>query len=291
MKVEKILVVGLGLIGGSLSLAIKEKKICKQVLGYDINPETREIAIKNKIVDICHENFIELIDCANLIILSVPPKDLKKVFLQLKQANVSCPVTDTASVKEILIAVAEDVFGEVPQWLIPAHPLAGGTMSGLEYVDKHLFSEARVVITPHHNSDTKLLTQITEFWQSLGSITIEMDAATHDLLIASASHLPHIVVAGLAGYIGSLKKSSEVLLLGASGLRDTLRIAAANPILWQDIYFTNNKALLHELEGFINYLEDLKIDLKNSNKTSFLHKLERASETQKKFTELQGKKR
>jgi len=263
MKIEvgSVLVIGLGMIGSSIALASKSKGI--KVYGYDADISSVKLALKEKIIDESIESFDEINDKkvedkVDLIIVSVPPKEIQKVFSELHELwNTSVTITDTSSVKN---HIKIDGVNNI----VLSHPIAGSHKSGTSSADKNLFLNKKNVICNPFNADEDHLDRLIKYWEdALQMNTSIMSVSDHDLIFAMTSHLPHLISYAL---IDSIRLSNANVNDNAGGgLKEFLRLSSSNSEMWSDIFTLNRVDLIKALAGFqisINNLLELITETK-----------------------------
>lgn len=237
---KKITIVGVGLIGGSLGLAIKERKLADKVTGYFRDKEKCAFCVQSGYVDEGSLDFIESIKDSDLIILCSPVNDIiSKLEIIKKNCSSGTIVTDTGSTKEEIVKAARGIN------FIGSHPLAGSEKSGAHHARKDLFMNALCVLTPEGKKNQSALKVLKKLWTSLGARTCVITPKNHDHLLAFVSHLPHAVAFSL---IHSIPKA--YIKFSAGGLKDTTRIALSSPHLWSDIFLTNKTELITAIRAF-----------------------------------------
>lgn len=260
---ERITIVGLGLIGGSWGLALREHGSKARLTGYD-RPEILRLAVERGVVEVAAPNLASAVLNADLIILATPVAVILDLLPQLK-GNVkrSALVTDTGSTKRLICRHAAEVF-DGNALFVGGHPLAGKERSGLEQADAGLFKNARYVLTPHSPDDLEdvRVKAFMELVKSVGATPFVTDPASHDRAVAFLSHLPQLLSTGLASLIA--EQGAEEFLpeeLAASGFRDVTRLAESPYNVWRDICLTNIENIQSALESLIEKLEDMKTHL------------------------------
>ena len=281
---NKVTIVGVGLIGGSLGLAIKKGKLANQIVGVGHRKSSVEKAIRKKAIDQGTLSLPSGIKQADLVILATPVglimKFLKELASYLKPGAV---VIDVGSSKKEIVKIAEkNLPRENP--FIGCHPMAGSEKRGIDIARKTLFNNAICIITPTRRSDLGALRKIKIFWKRLGSRIEMISPDRHDSLIATVSHLPHLVSTGLVLKLGkkNQKKSSWLKLIGP-GFKDTTRIAASPPAIWQDICFSNRGNIIKNLSDLRKILERLENCLKKGQRKDFLKLLNEAKKWREKI--------
>ena len=236
---KKIAIVGVGLIGGSLGLAIKKKKLADQVVGFFRHKNKISQAIKLKAVDAGTNDFALAVQDSDFIILCSPVSDIVRRLKELKKAKITALITDIGSTKSEITKAGRDLN------FIGSHPLAGSEKNGIAFARADLFKISLCVLTPGNNLSASSLEKVNRFWRLLEAKTVVLSPDEHDRILSFASHLPHVAAFALMNTV-----PKEMLPFAAGGLRDTTRIASSDPKIWSDILLSNNKHLLKTIEAF-----------------------------------------
>ncbi|MGR3780678.1 MAG: prephenate/arogenate dehydrogenase family protein [Albimonas sp.] len=256
MHYEKVALIGLGLIGGSFSLAAKRAGLVGHVAGHARTEATRETALRLGLCDSVHATAAEAAKDADLVLLCVPMGAMATVAEEIApHLKPGATVSDVGSVKgPILEAVAPFVPAGVH--LIPGHPLAGTEHSGPEAGFPELFENRWVILTPPEDADAAAVQRLSDCWEGCGAHVDTMDPAHHDLVLAVTSHVPHLIAYTMVGVADDMRRvtQSEVIKYSAAGFRDFTRIAASDPTMWRDVFLTNKQATLEILGRFTEEL-------------------------------------
>lgn len=260
--IPKMCVIGVGLIGGSLALALKEAGLVGEVTGVGRGEDNLKTALRLGIVDSYTTDLCAGVEDADLIFLATPVLAIgdvvKSIAPYLKSGAV---VTDGASVKQ---AVIDAIEPHIPEgvFFVPGHPIAGTENSGADAAFSTLYRERRCILTPTQNTDEKALQLVTELWQAVGSEVVLMDVEKHDRVLAAISHLPHMVAYALVVSGSSYDRYDEnILEYSAGGFKDFTRIASSDPTMWRDIALTNREALVEMMSHFEAFFAELKEDV------------------------------
>ncbi len=257
---EKIALIGLGLIGSSISHGTRRRSLAKTISGSARTAETRETALRIGIVDSVHEDPCEAVADADLIVLCVPVGACgavaKTISGHLKPGAI---VTDVGSVKESVVA---DVAPHIPAGVhfVPGHPIAGTEQSGPESGFAELFDDRWCILTPPEGCDPEAVQRLKSFWEQLGSQVEVMAPGHHDMVLAITSHLPHLIAYNIVNTADQLERvaDAEVIKFSAGGFRDFTRIAASDPTMWRDVFLNNKDAVLEMLGRFSEDLSNLQ---------------------------------
>jgi len=261
-------IIGVGLVGGSLALALKEKGLAKKITGYGRNHQRLKEALKLGIID-DYTTSLEESAKADLIVLATPVGVFEELITRLvRYLKKGTVVIDVGSVKEPVVNTLEKIFPDGIHF-VGTHPIAGSDKTGFEYARADLFKEAKVIITPTDHTDIKTVERIVRLWQSTGAVVEFMDAAEHDKIYALMSHLPHLISFCLVNTVAEI--DTDFIKYAGSGFKSSTRIAKSSPELWKDIFMMNRENILHCLDVFIRKLDEVKT-LMSSEPTEELKK-------------------
>ncbi len=264
-SVPAIGIYGLGLIGGSIAAAMKQKQPSTQVIGLARRAETLNTALNQGIIDWGTTQLDELTQQANVIIVATPIAECESIFTQLKPyLDNGGLVTDVASVKTAVIDMAQGAG--VKDGYVPTHPIAGSEKSGIEAANADLFQGTTTIITPTHHTTPQSIECITSLWNVLGARVIQMSATEHDMVLAATSHLPHALAFTFMNALIHLQQSYPLCAAGG-GFVDFTRIAASEERIWTDILRYNRASLLHVLDLFEHQLKHLRTAVSADDQT------------------------
>ncbi|MDN6858052.1 bifunctional prephenate dehydrogenase/3-phosphoshikimate 1-carboxyvinyltransferase [Pseudomonas sp. CAN2814] len=258
-KLRRLVVVGLGLIGGSFAKGIREKGLFEEVVGVDRDPQTRRAAVELGVVDRCEESLAAGCRDADVIQLAVPILAMEKVLGELASLDIGNAIlTDVGSAKGNVVRAAQAVFGGMPARFVPGHPIAGSEQSGVEAANAKLFRRHKVILTPLDNADADAIQCVERLWRELGADVEQMAVEHHDEVLAATSHLPHLLAFTLVDSLAKRSENLEIFRYAAGGFRDFTRIAGSDPVMWHDIFLANREAVLRILDVFRDDLDDLR---------------------------------
>lgn len=249
--IERLCVIGVGLIGGSLAKDLRRLRLCAEVVGCGRTRRNLERARALGIVDRYALDPAEAVRGADAVILAVPLGAMTDVMKAMRPGLAEeTVVSDVGSAKRSVIASAREAFGGVPGNFVPAHPIAGTEHSGVEAALDRLYEGRRVILTPVAETLPEATRRVRGMWQAVGAEVIEMDAEHHDEVLAATSHLPHMLAYTLVDMLGRMEERVEMFRYAAGGFRDFTRIASSDPQMWHDICLANRDALLAALAHF-----------------------------------------
>ncbi len=262
VKIEQLLIIGVGLIGGSFALALRESGAVKTIVGAGRSVANLEKAIEMGVIDRYTQNFPAEVAASDVVFVSTPVLSTDAVFRTLAQADYhNTVITDAGSVKHCVVQAAQNHFSADYRGFVAAHPIAGREHSGVGAATADLYQKKRTIITPSRQSGTDAIDLVTQLWSATGAVVSELDAMAHDQLVSASSHLPHLVAFGLVNYIANHAKGEECFDLAASGFYDFTRIASSDPTMWRDISLANADAIVAELQGYIESLETIRMQI------------------------------
>ncbi|ADC51147.1 prephenate dehydrogenase [Alkalihalophilus pseudofirmus OF4] len=270
-------IIGLGLIGGSIALAIRKEHDVR-ILGYDIHEEQLKMAQSLKVVDEACHSIEEGVKQADLIVFATPVSITTELLADLVHFEMKSGaiITDVGSTKRKIYKRAE-CLSEKGITFIGGHPMAGSHKSGVEAARAHLFENAYYIITPSPDADARAVIQLQNWLKGTKATFIEMSADQHDHLAGAISHFPHIVAASLVHQVAKLEeKDPLVSKLAAGGFRDITRIASASPVMWRDILLQNKDSLLHLLEAWMEEMGEVKSLIEEENEADIYTYFEEA---------------
>jgi len=257
---NKVALIGLGLIAGSIGYAVKRDGLAASVVGHARTPDTRAAALELGFVDAVFKTAAEAVVDADLVILCVPVGAMAAVAKEIApNLKPGATVSDVGSVKQ---AVVEAVAPHLPDdvHFVPTHPMAGTEHSGPHAGFAELFDNRWCLTTPLADSDPKAVERLEDFWRAMGANVERMEVEHHDLVVAVTSHAPHLIAYTMVGVADDMERVSntEVVNLSAAGFRDFTRIAASDPTMWRDVFLNNKAATLEILGRFTEELFDLQ---------------------------------
>ena len=269
--INKITIIGVGLIGGSLAKAIKERKLAKVVFGYGRDLSRLEEAKNSNIIDEISTSMRVAVDNADIVVIATPVGAFQKILKEIKPlVSNDVIITDVGSTKTNIVNIVNDVLSAKSNCFIPAHPIAGKEKSGFEVSDSNLFDGKKVIITPQKNNLPDSIQVIEDMWKSVGAEVDFMNSESHDDLLGMTSHLPHMLAFSLVNYLVDQNPTASIYAGG--GFKDFSRIASGDAIMWRDICLQNKDQIINHLKGYQSTLNNLleAIDDENSEKLEHL---------------------
>ena len=240
-----VVIIGTGLIGGSLARALKERGVVDRITGVARSRETLDKALELGVVDAVEQDAAVAVENADIVVLATPVATINALLNSIADhLPENCIVTDAGSVKGSVVAAAREALGDRISRFVPGHPIAGTEESGVEASFATLFQNRRVILTPLPENNPDDIQLIRDMWESCGATVVEMPVDEHDAILAATSHLPHLLAFALVDFLSARENQQEIFANSAGGFRDFTRIAASNPVMWRDICLANRKQLI-----------------------------------------------
>ena len=248
--IQRLCVIGTGLIGGSIALAARQRELCREIIGVDADSANLAKALELGVIDVGFDaqtpgECAKGVKGADWVIIAAPVGTVPGIFCELKPLwSMETVYTDVGSVKQGVIGAAETIFGQVPANFVPGHPIAGAERSGVESASAELYLDKRVILTPTSFTDPEAVRRVQEFWASLGALVSLMEPKHHDEVFAATSHLPHVLAYALVHLLERKNEQEEIFQYAGAGFRDFTRIASSNPVMWRDICQLNREQII-----------------------------------------------
>jgi prephenate dehydrogenase len=263
---RKITIVGVGLLGGSIGLAVKRRRLAREVAGFVRRPASLKDCEKAGAVDYATTDLLAAVSNADLVILCTPLARMRsRVVEMLPALKRGAIVTDVGSVKAGVVRELESLLQKSSAHFVGSHPMAGAEKTGVGASRADLFVDAICVVTPTKKSNEAAVRKVESFWKLLGARTLRLAPEQHDVLVSRSSHLPHVVAAALANLVLAPAAPEFQSALCATGFRDTTRIASGSPEMWRDIALANRKNLSRSVDAFVSELHQFQRILKKSD--------------------------
>lgn len=282
--IKHLCVIGVGLIGGSLALALKKAGFVNRVTGLGRRVENLDKAVELGIIDNYETDYVKAVSHADMVFVSVPIGAMADVFEKIEPHLQShAIVTDGGSAKHTVIDLAHEKLGYKVKQFVPGHPIAGTEKSGAEAAFDSLYENRRVVLTPVEENAKEDVLKVREMWEAAGAEVDEMGARHHDLVLAGTSHLPHVLAFSLVDCLNKLDDVDEIFKYAAGGFRDFTRIASSDPVMWRDICLHNSDAILAMMNSYQSQIDELKLALKKSDGEALLKLFNEAKKARDDF--------
>lgn len=276
----------MGLIGGSVALALKKADNTTQIIGVGRSTSSLKNALDLGIIDVATNDAASALQAADIVLIAAPVAQTPNILASIKPyLEPTTIITDAGSTKSDVLHYAQQVLGDQFHQFVGGHPIAGAEKSGASAATVDLYVNKNVVLTPTLTTNAQAIQCVKDLWQACGAHVSEMSAETHDSIFAAVSHLPHLLAFGLVDEIASRPNAAQLFGFAASGFRDFTRIAGSNPEMWRDISLANRTALLDEIGAYQLELAKLHALLKNADGAGLQALFERASVARNNWAE------
>ena len=277
---EQLGLIGCGLMGGSFALALKRAGLVKRVVGYSKSPSTTERARQMGVIDVEAPSALLAVSGADIVLLAVPVSATEATFKAIRHlVNANTLIMDVGSTKRDVVDAARRVLRDHVGCFVPAHPIAGKEVSGVENADVNLYAGKQVILTPIERTFTVQLQKAVDVWTALGCNVVKMSPQSHDAAYAAVSHLPHLIAFALINGISGQAHGKDYLSLAGPGFRDFSRIAASDPKMWRDILIANREELLEQSKIFQATLHSLEKLIASGDGDALEARIDQASST------------
>jgi prephenate dehydrogenase len=281
VRIDKLVVVGVGLIGASCALALRHAGAVGEIVGVGRSRSNLDRALARGIVDraiMLGDDWTREVRDADFVLIAIPVAQYRETFAALAPVlQRDTVVADVGSTKQdVVLAARETLADRLPQF-VPGHPIAGSERSGAEAGDASLFVGRQVILTPVPETSASALARVEEFWTTCGARVERLDPARHDRVLAAVSHLPHLLAFVLVAELASRKDGAEYFSNAGSGFRDFTRIAGSSPEMWRDVALANRDALLTELAAYRSALDELMLSIEHGDCAALDAMLDRAA--------------
>lgn len=277
LRLDKLVVIGVGLIGGSFSLALKAANAVQRVVGVGRTRQNLETALERGVIDEASLDVADAVSDADLVFIGTPVGQMPEVMARIAPALTSnAIVTDGGSTKQDVVAYARRFLGGHFERFVPSHPIAGTEKSGAAAAFPGLFRDRNVILAPQIENQAFAVRVVRAAWEACGARIIELDARRHDEIFAAVSHLPHVVAFALVSMLAQRRDAAELLGHSGAGLRDTVRIAGSSPEMWRDICVANRDALIEILDDYMDELEAARAAIESGDGAALAEMFERA---------------
>lgn len=289
-RIGKLVVIGVGLIGGSFALALKRARAVKRVVGVGRTRANLADALKRRIIDESSQDAALAVRDADFVLLATPVGQMAAVMTAVApHLPARAVVTDAGSTKRDVVACARRFLGRHYARFVPGHPIAGTEKSGAAAAFPELFRDRNVILTPQPETASRATALVRRAWETCGARVTRLEAGEHDAILAAVSHLPHVIAYALVDMLAGRRNAARLFGLSAGGLRDTVRIAGSSPEMWADICSANRDALLAVLEDYEGKLEEIRAAIAGGDSEELKRLFTRARSAREKW--LTGKRR
>lgn len=277
MTFEKVTIIGLGLIGGSLARALRDSNTAGEVYGVDVDQSSIDYALSEGIIDAGSTDIIKGVQNADIIVIATYVGTIAKTAESfIASAREGSIITDVGSVKGDVVREIEEILPPGVHF-IGGHPIAGNENSGVRAAVRDLYKGKRCILTPTQKTDPDAISKVTALWESVGCDVYTLDPDTHDRILGFVSHLPHIVAYSLINSVISSDNPDELFNFAGGGLKDYTRIAASSPEMWTEIFRANKTQVLEAIKHFKSSLESIEEAIENEDKDKLISELQKAA--------------
>lgn len=288
MLFEHVVIIGVGLIGGSLARALRRAGACGRITGIGRNENHLKRALELGVID-DFETDPSTVKETDLIVLATPLSTTEPLLRSLADSlKPETVITDVGSAKGVVVDAARAALGAHFTRFVPAHPIAGTERSGVEASFAELFDEHLVILTPVDETDEQAIRIIRTMWETCGARVVDMDVAQHDRVLAATSHLPHMLAYALVDCLTEMEERQAIFRFAAGGFRDFTRIASSSPVMWRDVCLANREALLAVLDDFQEHLGQVRAAIADNDGERLLDIFDRAKRSRDDFVRRRG---
>ena len=284
-RFKRLALIGCGLMGGSFALALREAGLVETIVGFSASDKTRQRAVELKVIDHACSSVADAVQGADLVMLAVPVGAMQASFSAMRDAlQTSALLMDVGSTKCDVIAAAKATLGERLSCLVPAHPIAGKEVAGIEHADLTLYQNRRTILTPLPQTSIQKMRAAHSVWTAIGSHVSTMTPEAHDATFAAVSHLPHMLAFAAVNALTAQTQGAAFLEMAGPGFRDFSRIAASDASVWRDILSANCSEVLTQVAHFRAALNQFEDALKSADTAALEHLIRQASDVRSTWT-------
>jgi prephenate dehydrogenase len=285
VKFQRLALIGCGLMGGSFALALREADLVQHITGFSASEKTRQRAVQLRVIDQACTSVAEAVKGADLVLLAVPVRAMPSSFAAMRDAlSPQALLMDVGSTKCDVIAAAQAALGERLDCFVPAHPIAGKEVAGIEHAEASLYQARRTILTPLPQNSIRQIKTASEVWTAIGSHVSQMTPEAHDATFAAVSHLPHLLAFAAVNALTSQAQGEAFLEMAGPGFRDFSRIAASDPAVWRDILSANQSEVLLQMAHFRTALNQFENALKQGDTAALQQLIQQARDVRSTWT-------
>lgn len=286
--VRKLVVIGLGLIGGSLAMAARQRGICESVIGVARSDDVCHKAIEMGVVDTATTSLEQIapsLGVGDVIFIAVPTLSVRGVLQQVRDlVSPAVTVTDGASVKGSVLQDVQVVYGLTPPQIVLGHPIAGSEKSGVTASNPNLYVRHRVILTPTNETGDQHLQRVTALWRGVEAEVLHLSVPEHDEILAATSHLPHAIAFSLVDTLAHDSHNEQIFRYAAGGFRDFTRIASSDAVMWRDIMLANRQSVVKAIDLFIANVTRLRQSIQDEDGDALFQTFDRAKSARDHFS-------
>jgi prephenate dehydrogenase len=285
VKFQRLALIGCGLMGGSFALALRQAGLVAHITGFSASEKTRQRALELKVIDQACNSVAEAVVGADMVLLAVPVGAMQSSFAAMRDAlSTQALLMDVGSTKCDVVAAAQAALGERLNCFVPAHPIAGKEVAGIEHAESTLYQARRTILTPLPQNSLRQIKMASEVWTAIGSHVSHMTPEAHDAAFAAVSHLPHLLAFAAVNALTSQAQGAAFLDMAGPGFRDFSRIAASDPAVWRDILSANQSEVLTQMSHFRRALDAFENALKLGDAAALQQLIQQASAVRSGWT-------
>ncbi len=282
--INKLVIFGVGLIGGSLGLALRQAHYCNEVLGCSRNAQHLQKAVDLGVIDHYELDPVVAVQDADMVLLAVPMGAMRSLLEQIKPVLPEQAIlTDAGSTKASIVAEVAEVMGKDFSRFVAGHPIAGGERTGVEAAIADLYQQRRVILTPQTYTNTAAIARVTAMWEVCGALVEHMPVTLHDEVLAATSHLPHMLAFSLVDTLLNMPQREDILRYAAGGFRDFTRIASSDPVMWRDICLHNSSAILSVIGALQSNLAEFARLIQQQDGDALRQRMEKAKQARDNY--------
>ncbi|PVE06274.1 prephenate dehydrogenase/arogenate dehydrogenase family protein [Limnohabitans sp. Rim28] len=285
MNFQRLALIGCGLMGGSFALALRQAGLVQHITGFSASEKTRQRAVELRVIDQACSSVAEAVLGADLVLLAVPVGAMHSSFVALRDSlSPTALLMDVGSTKCDVIAAAKSALGERLHCLVPAHPIAGKEVAGIDHAEGTLYQERRTILTPLPQNTIRQIQTASALWTAIGSHVSHMTPEAHDATFAAVSHLPHLLAFAAVNALTAQPQGAAFLEMAGPGFRDFSRIAASDASVWRDILSANKSEVLSQMAHYRAALDQFENALKSNDTAELRHLIQLASDVRSAWT-------
>lgn len=284
MQFRRLALIGCGLMGGSFALALRQAGLVTQVAGFSASEATRQKALQLGVIDIACASAVEAAQGADLVLVAVPVRATEDTLRAIDPVlSPDALVMDVGSTKGDVVSAARAALVQHLSHFVPAHPIAGKEVAGIEHADAKLYRDRQLILTPLPENSPERVLRARQVWQALGSRVLELSPEAHDASFAAVSHMPHLAAFALVNAVARQPQGAQYLALAGPGFRDFSRIAASDPNVWRDILLSNREEVLRQSALMRQALHEFELAMQSGNAAQLQRLIEEASQTRSRW--------
>ena len=289
-RFKRLALIGCGLMGGSFALALRQAGLVQHITGFSVSEKTRQRAVELQVIDQACSSVAQAVQGADIVLLAVPVGAMSESFAAMRDALApNALLMDVGSTKCDVVAAAQATLGERLNCFVPAHPIAGKEVAGIEHAESSLYENRRTILTPLPQTGLRRVQAAHDVWTAIGSHVSTMTPKAHDATFAAVSHLPHLLAFAAVNALTAQSQGAAFLEMAGPGFRDFSRIAASDASVWRDILSANHAEVLTQVGHFRTALDQFENALQQSDASALQQLIQQASDVRSAWTLQAGK--